>query len=93
MMKSVVIAALFVCTAGTGAALAGNKCDVPASEWQPREALQAKLESQGWKVRNIKSESGCYEAYAIDAKGKRVETMFDPKSLAPVGGDTDGDEG
>lgn len=92
-MKSVLIPTLVFMMTATGAALAGNKCDVPAAEWQPREALQAKLEAQGWKVRNIKSESGCYETYAIDAKGKRVETMFDPKTLAPVGSDSDGDEG
>ena len=50
-------------------------------EWQPREALQKKLESEGWKVRRIKTEDGCYEAYALDSNGHRVEAYFDPKSL------------
>ncbi|TPL78500.1 PepSY domain-containing protein [Mesorhizobium sp. B2-3-13] len=92
-MKTMIFATLLLSAAGTATAFAGNKCDVPADQWQSAEALQSKLEAQGWTVRNIKSESGCYEAYAVDGKGKRVETMFDPKTLAPVGSDADGDEG
>lgn len=67
-----------------GAALASDKCNVPMTDWQPREALQTKLEGEGWKVRSIKTEDGCYEAYAINAKGEKVEAYFDPKSLATV---------
>jgi len=64
-----------------GAALARDRCNVPISEWQPREALQQKLQAQGWKVNRIKTDDGCYEAYAIDDKGRRVEAHFDPKTL------------
>lgn len=92
-MKAIILASTAILAAGFSPAFAAGKCDVPAADWQPREALQSKLEKQGWQVRRIKSEQGCYEAYAIDASGKRVEAMFNPKTLAPMGGDTDGDEG
>nr|CAD6606598.1 PepSY domain-containing protein [Rhizobium sp. TCK] len=68
----------------TATSYAAEKCNVPAAEWQPREALQAKLEKEGWKVRSIKTEDGCYEAYAINVKGQKVEAYFDPKSFAAV---------
>ena len=58
-----------------------NQCAAPMSEWQPRENLQKKLEADGWAVKRIKTEDGCYEVYAIDKDGKRVEAYFDPKSL------------
>lgn len=90
MTKSLIVASLAVICAA-GPALAGGRCDVPTDQWQPREALQSKLQQEGWTVRQIKSEDGCYEAYAVDASGKRMETYFDPKTLEPVG--NDGDEG
>ncbi len=54
---------------------------MPLGEWQPREALQQKLQAQGWQVNRIKTDEGCYEAYAIDENGRRVEAYFDPKTL------------
>lgn len=85
-MNKIVITALLVNAMVAGAAFAGEKCNVPVAEWQPREALQAKLVADGWQIRSIKTEDGCYEAYAIDAKGKKVEAYFDPKTLEPVAG-------
>ncbi|MCP1335117.1 PepSY domain-containing protein [Futiania mangrovi] len=84
MKTTLVIATLVAAAAGTGAAFASDKCDVPMSEWQPREALQKKLEEQGWQVRKIKTDDGCYEAYAIDDKGQRVEAYFNPKTFEMV---------
>lgn len=67
-----------------GAALAGEKCDVPVSEWQPREVLRAKLESEGWHVQSIKAKDGCYEADAVDGQGAAVDAYFDPKTLKRI---------
>ena len=33
-------------------------CSVPKGQWQPTSALVKKLESQGWKIRNMKVDSG-----------------------------------
>jgi hypothetical protein len=54
------------------------------SEWQPPEALQQKLSEDGWDVKRIKTEDGCYEAYAIDEQGRQVEAYFDPKTFDVV---------
>ena len=60
-------------------------CDSGAPEtWQTQEKLTAMLKEKGWQVRNIKVDGGCYEVYAIDDKGERVEAYFHPVTLEPV---------
>jgi hypothetical protein len=58
-----------------------SRCDVPKAEWQPQKALQDKLEAEGWKVKQIKEDGGCYEVYGFNAKGERQEAYFHPKTL------------
>lgn len=82
-MRNIIIALGLAATFG-GTALASEKCSVAMADWQPREALQAKLEGEGWKVRSIKTEDGCYEAYAINAEGKKVEAYFNPQTFQSV---------
>lgn len=65
------------------------RCNVPAAERQPEQALKAKLEAAGMTVKRIKTEDGCYEAYAIDKDGKRVEAYFDPRTLDRLAGKKD----
>jgi len=60
-------------------------CDSgPEEGWQSREVLQAQLEADGWEVRRIKEDGGCWEVYALDADGERVEAYFHPVTLEPV---------
>jgi hypothetical protein len=91
-MKTLMLAlALVTATAAAGPALA-ETCSVPQADWQPQDALEAKLKADGWDVRSVKIEDGCYEAYAIDKDGNRVEAYFDPQTLARVdAGATDSD--
>lgn len=91
-MKLRILTALIGTLTLAGIAHAGEKCDVPAAEWQPREALASKLKAMGWDVRSIKTEDGCYEAYAVDAKGEKIEAYFNPKTLERVGSGNE-DEG
>jgi len=56
----------------------------PQSGWKPKEELTKMLEAKGWKVRMIKPDGGCYEVYALDEKGERVEAYFHPVTLDPV---------
>lgn len=81
------LATILVLGALSSTAFAGDRCSVPEAERQPQEALQAKLEGEGWKVKKIKFNSGCYEVYGTDAAGKRHETFFDPKTFEAVGED------
>ncbi|WP_136066671.1 PepSY domain-containing protein [Modicisalibacter radicis] len=68
-------------------ALAEDRCQVPQDQWQPQSKLEAKLVEQGWAIKRIKLDDGCYEVYATDAEGKRQEVYFNPQSLEPVGKD------
>jgi hypothetical protein len=60
-------------------------CDSgPRSTWQPAEQLEQQLKAQGYTVRRIKEDGGCYEVYALNEKGERGEYYFHPVTLAPV---------
>ena len=60
-------------------------CDSgPEKGWQPQETLKKQLTDKGWQVRRIKVDGGCYEVYALDPSGKRVEAYFHPVTFAPV---------
>ena len=65
----------------SGAVAASDLCDVPEAARQPIEALQQKLESDGWQVKKIKMDDGCYEAYAVTDTGQRVEAYFEPRTF------------
>lgn len=73
------------------AARADGRCAVPLADWQPREALKAKLEGAGWKVLKIRADDGCYKVLAVDPEGRTVKSRFDPATLDRVEGrDHDG---
>lgn len=83
-MKAIFLFTALGVALAAGPALASEKCSVPKADWQPRQALQQKLESEGWKIKKIKVDDGCYEVYGTDAAGKRLEVYFDPKTFAVV---------
>ncbi len=73
-------------------AFAGDSVDcgsAPKSEWMSVEAVAAKFEADGYKVREVKVEDSCYEVYAIDKTGARVETYINPATAAVVETRTD----
>ncbi len=82
------IAALFATAAAlsTQAGATGlATCDSgPKEGWQATSKLEDLLKEKGWTVRRIKVDGGCYEVYALDEKGTRVEAYFHPVTLAPV---------
>lgn len=84
------LAAVGLALAATPAA-ADRDCNVPLAEWQPREALQKKLETEGWTVLSIRSDDGCYKVRATNAQGTRLKAKFDPARLEPVPGHNDDD--
>ena len=56
-----------------------TECDSgDPAQWRAQEALQKKLAADGWQVRKIKVDGGCYEAYATTPEGDKVEAYFDP---------------
>lgn len=84
-LLSALATSLLVLAAGPASATGLATCDSgPKSGWQASEVLEKRLTEQGWKVRRIKEDGGCYEVYALDDKGQRVEAYFHPVTLAPV---------
>ncbi len=59
------------------------------SGWKSQDDLKVQLEEKGWEVRRIKIDGGCYEVYAVDDSGKKVEAYFDPRDFAPVATEED----
>jgi hypothetical protein len=58
------------------------KCNAgPESGWKSSEVLKAKLTKEGWKVRLVKPDGGCYEVYGTTPKAERVEAYFHPVTL------------
>lgn len=61
--------------------LADDECKDPIANWQPREMLKQKLEQQGWRVKRIRIDDGCYDVRAIDEQGRRVKATYAPASF------------
>jgi len=60
-------------------------CDSgPEENWRSKEELEKRVTEKGWTVHRIKVDGGCYEVYALDKNGNRLEAYFDPLTLEPV---------
>jgi hypothetical protein len=84
---------LFIVAAATLLGLAASSafatglatCDSgPMEKWQPQGKLIKMLTDAGWRVTRVKVDGGCYEVYALNDKGERVEAYFHPLTLEPV---------
>ena len=81
VLAAALLAAITLPAGATGLAT----CDSGKPDtWQPQEKLEAMLKEKGWQIRRIKIDGGCYEVYALNEKGERVEAYFHPLTLAPV---------
>ena len=83
MRKTLTILA-FVASLPAGAALADDDCFVPMADWQPREEVAALATRQGWTVRRIKIDDGCYKIDGRDAEGRKIEVKVQPGTLQIV---------
>lgn len=54
------------------------------SKWKSKDELKQKLTDEGWQVRLVKEDGGCYEVYALDKDGKRTEAYFHPVTFEPI---------
>ncbi len=64
-----------------GPAFAEGKCtNAPKSKWRPKSVLTSLLQADGYKVRQIKVEGGCYEVYATDRDGKRANMAYNAET-------------
>jgi hypothetical protein len=83
MHRSLSLAALAIVIASP--AMAGASCSTaPSSKFQPESVLKSKLTGEGMTVRKIKTEKGCYEVYAVDKAGKKVNIAVNAETLDKV---------
>jgi hypothetical protein len=85
LFKSTLITAAATLLAGAAMAHGNVSCGKsPKSEWKPQTELKEKLTKEGWVVRRMEVTATCYEVYAKDPQGKRIEAFFDPKTFERV---------
>lgn len=78
-----VVAATFA--AVVPAAASSKNCgNAPQNQWLSLADITTKATGMGYKVRQVKVEDGCYEIYAVDKDGKRVEAYFNPVTAEVV---------
>lgn len=80
-MKNILMTVLITSCLLSGVALADDDCTDPISQWQPKEQLRQMMEDNGWEVKRIKVDDGCYEVRGFDRKGNHVKATFSPASL------------
>lgn len=56
----------------------------PRAQWQPIEALQRRLVSEGWTIKKAHPERDCYEVYGKTPEGDNVESFFHPVTLQKI---------
>ena len=63
-----------------------DRCQAgPEREWRPMAELVQRLSGEGWQLRKVEIDDGCYEVEAVDREGRYVEVVFHPKTLERVG--------
>jgi len=82
MINKVLATALVLSAIGPMPAMSGDSdCYVPMTDWKPKAAVQKMIEDQGWTVRRIKIDNGCYEVYVFDSNGAEIEARVNPSTL------------
>lgn len=79
MIRFLLIAAAVAAPLSMANATGRLTCEeVDRAKWLTEDAMTKKLTAQGWKVRFMKEDGGCWEVYGTTPDGKRVEAYFHP---------------
>jgi hypothetical protein len=84
MIRVLAIAGLAVLVASPSFAASSVCSSAPASKFQPKTKLESMLKGAGMRVKLIKTEKGCYEVYAVDKAGKKVNVAYNAETLKKV---------
>lgn len=78
-------AAIALLAAPVAAQASDDHCtSTPRSAWRSMDDVTAAAKALGYDVARVDIEGSCYEAYARDKDGRRLEVYFDPDSLKVV---------
>lgn len=84
-MKKTLTALAIVALLPAGAALADDdECPASRGQWQPREAALQLAKENGWTVRDVEIDDGCYEIEGRDREGRKIEVKLDPATLQVI---------
>ncbi|PWJ20334.1 PepSY domain-containing protein [Jannaschia seohaensis] len=83
-MKKISTILGFLAVFPAGVALADEDCLVPMADWQPLASVADLAEQNGWSVRRIKIDDGCYEIDGRDADGRPIEVTLHPATLQVI---------
>ena len=81
MRKILTMTAASLMVAATIPAFASSddvSCGKSSGEQLSVQAISEKATGMGYDVRKVERDDGCYEIYAIDKKGARVEIYMNP---------------
>lgn len=87
MKKTLALIVLPMILAAPAMALAEDEANcgnVPSDQWMSSDAIKAKAVALGYQVRRVKTEGSCYELYALDKTGAKVELYMHPVTGAVV---------
>ena len=84
-MKKLIVISLVAIGLASPAFAAGATCSTaPQSQWKSQDALKTMLSKDGLTPVQIKVENGCYEVYAKDANGHRVNAAYNAETLVKL---------
>jgi hypothetical protein len=84
-MRTTLTALSLVALLPAGVALADDDdCSSSRSQWQPREAVLQLAQDNGWTVRELDVDDGCYEIEGRDGDGREIEVKLDPATLRVI---------
>jgi hypothetical protein len=81
MIRALTLTALALLVASPALAAGGTCSTAAVSAFQPKAKLESQLKAEGLTVRQIKVEKGCYEVYALDKAGKKVNVAYNAQTL------------
>jgi len=81
MYRTISLAALVVVMVGSSAFAAATCSKATADKFRPQADLQKQLVGEGLTVRQIKVENGCYEVYAVDKAGKKMNAAYNAETF------------
>jgi hypothetical protein len=81
-IKRAALACLLLVMAG--GVLASPVCNVAKEHWMSETDLKQALKRQGYLVKTVRIDSGCYEIYGLDPLGRRIQKYFDPATAKPA---------
>ena len=85
IIKTLAVSALCAVSSASFATTYSGSCTAePASNWLSPDAVKSKFEKQGYSVARVKSSGTCYEVYARDKNGNKVELFVNPANASVV---------